>query len=71
MLGAGSDQVVNDAAEETPVPGVCGGGGDVIHAYGHGHIGLTLAPITARLVAALVAGRAPEIDLTPYLPTRF
>lgn len=57
--------------DSVPVIGPSAGGGDVIHAYGHGHIGLTLAPITARLVAALVAGRAPEMDLTPYLPTRF
>jgi D-hydroxyproline dehydrogenase len=32
----------------------------VIHAYGHGHIGLTLAPVTARLVAATIAGRTME-----------
>ncbi|MFD1808290.1 NAD(P)/FAD-dependent oxidoreductase [Gemmobacter lanyuensis] len=47
------------------------GSGEVIHAYGHGHIGLTLAPITARLVAAVIAGKAPEIDLAPYRVTRF
>lgn len=47
------------------------GDGDVIHAYGHGHIGLTLAPITARLVAAMMTGKAPEIDLAPYRVTRF
>jgi glycine/D-amino acid oxidase-like deaminating enzyme len=29
----------------------------VIHAFGHGHLGLTLAPITARLVAELIGGR--------------
>ena len=57
--------------DSRPVIGPSRAGADVIHAYGHGHIGLTLAPITARLVAALVAGRAPEIDLTPYLPVRF
>jgi D-hydroxyproline dehydrogenase len=57
--------------DSRPVIGPSGRGGDVIHAYGHGHIGLTLAPITARLVAALVAGRTPELDLTPYLPGRF
>lgn len=57
--------------DSVPVIGPSRGGADVIHAYGHGHIGLTLAPITARLVAALVTGRAPEMDLTPYLPNRF
>ena len=40
-------------------------------AFGHGHIGLTLAAITGRLVAALVEGREPGLDLTPYRPDRF
>ncbi len=57
--------------DSRPVIGLSSGGGDVIHAYGHGHLGLTLAPITARLVTALVAGRAPEIELAPYRPSRF
>jgi len=43
----------------------------VIHAYGHGHIGLTLAPVTARAVAALLAGRAPDRDLTACRVGRF
>lgn len=57
--------------DSIPVIGPSAKGGDVIHAYGHGHIGLTLAPITARIVADLVAGRAPEVEMGPYLPTRF
>lgn len=57
--------------DSAPVIGPSSRGDDVIHAYGHGHIGLTLAPITARIVADLVAGRAPELDLSPYLPSRF
>ncbi len=46
-------------------------GAQVIHAFGHGHLGLTLAPLTARLVAALIAGKTPEVDLTPYRVNRF
>jgi D-amino-acid dehydrogenase len=57
--------------DSVPVIGPSRAGADVIHAYGHGHIGLTLAPITAEIVAALVAGKAPPVDLAPYLPNRF
>lgn len=57
--------------DSRPVIGPSRAGPEVIHAFGHGHLGLTLAPITARLVAALVAGRTPERDLAPYRPDRF
>lgn len=57
--------------DSLPVIGPSRGGAEVIHAFGHGHIGLTLAPITARLVADLIAGRTPERDLGPTRPDRF
>ncbi|MES2335560.1 MAG: FAD-dependent oxidoreductase [Pseudomonadota bacterium] len=57
--------------DSLPVIGPSRGGAEVIHAYGHGHLGVTLAPITARIVAALVDGHATGLDLRPYLPTRF
>ena len=57
--------------DSLPVLGPSQSGPEVIHAFGHGHIGLTLAPITARIVTDLVQGRAPELDITPYLPGRF
>ena len=40
----------------------------VLLAFGHGHLGLTLGPITGRLVAAAVDGRTPPLDMTPFLP---
>lgn len=43
----------------------------VIYAFGHGHLGLTQSAGTARLVADLVTGRKPAIDLAPFLPQRF
>lgn len=43
----------------------------VLYAFGHQHLGLTLGPVTGRLIAALASGRTPEIDLTPYRIERF
>lgn len=44
---------------------------DIVHAFGHGHVGLVAGPRTARMVAAILAGRTPEIDPQPYSPGRF
>jgi D-hydroxyproline dehydrogenase len=43
----------------------------LFYAIGHQHIGLTLAPITAELLADLVAQRAPRIALAAYDLRRF
>ena len=57
--------------DSLPVIGYSQGGADVIHAFGHGHIGLTLAPVTAQIVADLVAGREPDRDISACYPGRF
>lgn len=57
--------------DSLPVIGPSRGGAEVIHAFGHGHIGVTLAPVTARIVADLVAGRPPHLDLGAVSPLRF
>ncbi|MCL1629288.1 FAD-binding oxidoreductase [Roseibaca sp. V10] len=57
--------------DSKPVIGPSRGGADVIHAYGHGHLGLTLAPVTAQMVVDMVAGRAPMLDPAPYRVDRF
>jgi D-amino-acid dehydrogenase len=44
---------------------------DIVYAFGHGHLGLTLAAVTARLVAELIAGRGAAELLTPFAPGRF
>ncbi|WP_296663667.1 FAD-binding oxidoreductase [Paraburkholderia sp.] len=40
-------------------------------AFGHNHHGLTLGPVSARLVAEQIVGETPFIDPTPYWPARF
>lgn len=40
-------------------------------AFGHSHYGLMMAPKTGELIADLVAGVAPNTDLTPFEPLRF
>jgi len=41
------------------------------YATGHGHLGLTYAATTARLMGALICGETPETDLHPYRINRF
>jgi len=40
--------------------------GRLVFAFGHGQYGLALAAITAELVAELVAGQTPALDLHPF-----
>lgn len=44
---------------------------NVFYAFGHGHSGLTLGGITGQLVADLIAGRSPAINLAPFGIARF
>jgi D-amino-acid dehydrogenase len=39
--------------------------------FGHQHLGLTLGPISGRLLADLMTGAAPFTDPAPYAATRF
>ncbi|KFI25279.1 NAD(P)/FAD-dependent oxidoreductase [Paenirhodobacter enshiensis] len=43
----------------------------VVYAFGHGHLGLTQSAGTARVVADLLSGATPPIDLSPFSPQRF
>ena len=57
--------------DSLPVIGPSRGGPEILHAFGHGHIGLTLAPVTARLIAGCIDGRANAGPLEACLPHRF
>jgi glycine/D-amino acid oxidase-like deaminating enzyme len=43
----------------------------ILYAFGHGHLGLTQSAATGKLIAELVTGTAPSLDLTPFSPQRF
>lgn len=55
----------------TPVIGPASGIAGVVHAFGHGHVGLVGSARTGRLAAQLVAGETPEIDLAGFGAGRF
>ena len=41
------------------------------YAFGHGHVGLCSAAPTGRIIADLIAGRNPSVDVAPYSAARF
>ena len=43
----------------------------LFYATGHGHLGLTYAATTARLMGELITGAIPSVDLRPYRVNRF
>jgi D-amino-acid dehydrogenase len=44
---------------------------NLIYAFGHQHLGLTLAPVTAELVAELAEGHTPAVPIAPFDLERF
>jgi D-amino-acid dehydrogenase len=57
--------------DSLPVIGPATRFGNVFYGFGHGHIGLAAGAPTGRVIAALVAGRSPGIDLAPFRVNRF
>ncbi|MER9364632.1 FAD-binding oxidoreductase [Mesorhizobium sp. M0518] len=57
--------------DSVPVIGGAPGKRSVVYAFGHGHLGLTQAAATGRLIRDLVLGQTPPIDLAPFSPQRF
>jgi D-amino-acid dehydrogenase len=57
--------------DSLPVIGPSRQGDEVLYAFGHGHLGVTLAPITAELIAGIIKG-TPRHDILSRLgPDRF
>jgi glycine/D-amino acid oxidase-like deaminating enzyme len=44
---------------------------NLIHAFGHGHLGMTLAGVTSRIVASLIERRNDGASLCAFRPGRF
>lgn len=57
--------------DSLPVIGPARNARNVFYAFGHGHLGLTQAAATGRLIRDLVLGQKPALDLTPFSPQRF
>ena len=54
-----------------PVIGALPGHSNLWCAFGHGHQGLTLGPVTGDIIADLIEGKETEINLAPFSPARF
>ena len=54
-----------------PVIGRSRASAGVIHAFGHGHVGLAASARTGQLVADLLTGGAPSVPPAPFDPRRF
>ncbi len=54
-----------------PVIGPARATSDIVHAFGHGHVGLVAGPRTGRLVAQIVSGGQTEIPTAPFRADRF
>lgn len=50
-----------------PAPGLAG----LWLAFGHGHQGFTLGPITGKLIGQMMDAEAPDVDMAPYRLDRF
>jgi D-amino-acid dehydrogenase len=57
--------------DSLPVLGPSRASPDVIYAFGHGHVGMTAAPMTGKIVADLLSGRPAPIDIASFAPGRF
>ncbi len=58
-------------ADSIPVIGAVPGMKGAFTGFGHHHLGLTGGPKTGHLLAQMIAGRKPNVDMNDYSPARF
>jgi D-amino-acid dehydrogenase len=57
--------------DSKPVIGPAPGQSGLWLDYGHAHWGLTLGPVSGRLIAEMITGAVPFTDPAPYSAARF
>ena len=57
--------------DSLPVIGHAPGIPNAFFAFGHGHVGLTAAAPTSAIIADLLEGRAPYMNIAPFAAERF
>ncbi len=58
-------------ADSLPLIGANDPAGRSYSAFGHQHLGLTAGPKTGRLIAELIGGDKPNMDLSPFDPQKY
>lgn len=58
-------------ADSLPLIGATDSTGSAFAGLGHQHVGLTAGPKTGRIVAGLIDGKKPNMDLTPFDPQKY
>lgn len=56
--------------DSVPLIGELGDSG-IYTGFGHQHVGLTAGPKTGRMIAQMINGQSPNIDMSPYAPERY
>ena len=58
-------------ADSTPLIGEVPGKPGAFVGFGHDHVGLTGGPKTGRMLAQMIAGKRPNLDMSVYAPSRY
>lgn len=58
-------------ADSLPLIGATNDTNTAFAALGHQHVGLTAGPKTGRIIAALIDGTGPNMDLAPFSPQKY